>query len=871
MVTKTGTPGSNGSNGATPTAGGDGGDASFTDSGVIGLDSLTYFVLGGDGGLGGNGTPGDGADGGNGGNASITLNGNIANAPATSSLTVDMTANGGDGGMGGGAPIGFTAGPQGNGGNADVNINGNILQPNKTMSTVSLDAIAIGGLGSVDGDATATLNGNVVQVSKANTVTLVASATTDDPSDSTLDDGNANFGTKSATLSGNIVQGPITTVTLRADAMYSNASAALTGNIVQDSATSGTVTLEATGQHLDIENNNITVGKNQGLNLTVNQLDPDYDTIINSNTFTGAGTGNTFVFTDNGIIGTNTPTTGPTPDTIVIDLSQNSFTFDGKTNKLKNFNNVTVAGNNDPTIIGDNNANILVGGGGDDTFEGLGGNDTINGGGGANTAVYRGAYAQYNLSFVHTGNLPGTVADTTAGRDGTDTLTNIQYLQFSDGTYNVTTGVFTPNATVNHAPTGANNTVTTLEDHPYIFATSDFGFSDPNDNPPNALLAVEITTLPTAGSLTDNGVAVTAGQFVSATDISGGLLQFTPAPNANGADYADFTFQVEDNGGTAGGGVNTDPNPKTMTVNVTSVNDAPVGTSNTVTTLEDTAYVFHAADFGFTDPNDNPPNQLMAVEITTLPNHGILTDNGVAVMAGQSVSVADINNGLLQFAPAANANGAAYANFTFQVEDNGGTANGGVNTDPTPKTMTVNVTSVNDAPAGTDKTVTTLEDTAYTFAAADFGFTDPNDNPANNFLAVEITTLPAAGTLTDNGVAVTAGQFVSVADINAGKLVFTPAADANGAAYANFTFQVEDDGGTANGGQNTDQSPNTMTLNVTLVGERCAGGHQQHRHHPGRHGPIPSRRPISASPIRTTARPTICWRWRSPHCRRWAR
>jgi len=49
MVTKTGTPGSNGSNGATPTAGGDGGDASFTDSGVIGLDSLTYFVLGGDG------------------------------------------------------------------------------------------------------------------------------------------------------------------------------------------------------------------------------------------------------------------------------------------------------------------------------------------------------------------------------------------------------------------------------------------------------------------------------------------------------------------------------------------------------------------------------------------------------------------------------------------------------------------------------------------------------------------------------------------------------------------------------------------------------------------------------------------------------
>ena len=41
---------------------------------------------------------------------------------------------------------------------------------------------------------------------------------------------------------------------------------------------------------------------------------------------------------------------------------------------------------------------------------------------------------------------------------------------------------------------------------------------------------------------------------------------------------------------------------------------------------------------------------------------------------------------------------------------------------------------------------------------------------------------------------------MSVADISAGKLKFTPAANANGAGYASFTFQVQDDGGTANGG-----------------------------------------------------------------------
>src|SRR5207253_574642 len=102
----------------------------------------------------------------------------------------------------------------------------------------------------------------------------------------------------------------------------------------------------------------------------------------------------------------------------------------------------------------------------------------------------------------------------------------------------------------------------------------------------------------------------------------------------------------------------------------------------------------------------------------------------------------------------------------FQVQDDGGTTNTGIDLDPNPKTMTVNVTSVNDAPSGANKTVTTLEDTPYKFQVSDFGFSDPNDSPANNFLAVKLTTLPGAGTLTDNGSAVTLGQFVPVSDIS---------------------------------------------------------------------------------------------------------
>jgi len=373
------------------------------------------------------------------------------------------------------------------------------------------------------------------------------------------------------------------------------------------------------------------------------------------------------------------------------------------------------------------------------------------------------------------------------------------------------------------APTGTSNTITTLENAAYTFAVADFGFSDPNDSPVNTLAAVKITTLPVTGSLKDNGVAVTVGQFIPVADITAGKLVFTPGAYANGTNYASFTFQVQDNGSTSNGGVNLDPSAKAMTINVTPVASAPTGTSTTVTTLESTAYTFAVADFGFSDPNDSAANTLSAVKIATLPAAGSLTDNGVAVTLGQFIPVADITGGKLVFTPAAYANGAGYASFTFQDQDNGSTTNGGVNLDPVAQTMAINVTAVASAPTGTSNTITTLESTAYTFAAADFGFSDPNDTPANTLAAVKITTLPAAGSLKDNGVAVTVGQVISVADITGGKLIFTPAAYANGTSYASFTFQVQDNGSTSNGGVNLDPSAKTMTINVTPVASAPTG------------------------------------------------
>ncbi|PYZ99399.1 hypothetical protein A6K26_009485, partial [Gammaproteobacteria bacterium 2W06] len=132
-------------------------------------------------------------------------------------------------------------------------------------------------------------------------------------------------------------------------------------------------------------------------------------------------------------------------------------------------------------------------------------------------------------------------------------------------------------------------------------------------------------------------------------------------------------------------------------------------------------------------------------------------------------------------------------------------------------TASITVTPVNDAPSGTDKTVTVDEDATYTLKASNFGFSDPKDGDA--FDSVVITTLPSNGSLELDGSVVSSGDSITVAAISSGDLTFTPAADANGSGYASFDFQVVDDGGTGNGGVDTDQSANTLTVDVTAVND----------------------------------------------------
>ncbi len=120
--------------------------------------------------------------------------------------------------------------------------------------------------------------------------------------------------------------------------------------------------------------------------------------------------------------------------------------------------------------------------------------------------------------------------------------------------------------------------------------------------------------------------------------------------------------------------------------------------------------------------------------------------------------------------------------------------------DGTKQDIVITLSGVNDAPATVSNSYDLgINESTYTFTQSQFSFTDAAGE-SNAFKSVILTTLPGSGSLTLNGVAVTAGQEVSVAQIQSGLLKYTVDSSR---ADSSFTFQVRADGGTANGGKDT--------------------------------------------------------------------
>ena len=212
-----------------------------------------------------------------------------------------------------------------------------------------------------------------------------------------------------------------------------------------------------------------------------------------------------------------------------------------------------------------------------------------------------------------------------------------------------------------------------------------------------------MTTLPAAGSLKLSGVDVTVGQVVTAANITSGLLTYAPAGNANGTGYASYTFQVQDGGGTANGGIDLDASPNTHSFNVTALNDAPVNSVPPAqSTLPNTVKVFSTGNGNLISISDVDAAGA-TVQVQLVSTNGATTLSGTAGLAfsvGDGTAdatmtftgtVAAVNTALsgLSFNPTPAFTGAA--SLQILTADQGNTGTGGTLTDN--DTVAITVTS----------------------------------------------------------------------------------------------------------------------------------------------------------------------------------
>ncbi len=318
---------------------------------------------------------------------------------------------------------------------------------------------------------------------------------------------------------------------------------------------------------------------------------------------------------------------------------------------------------------------------------------------------------------------------------------------------------------VNDPPVAADDTYTTDEDTVLSVAVAGGLLVNDSDLDADPLSAALVT-------------GVTHGVLALNAD---GSFDYTPAAGYNGSDT--FTYTA------------CDPAPlcdtATVTITVIPVNDAPsfsAGADDTV--LEDAGPQTVAGwATGISAGPADEAGQVLGFSVTT--------DNDSLFSVLPAIDPA---TGDLTYTPAAEANGTA--TLTIALIDDGGTANGGLDTSPD-QFAVITVIPVNDAPsfsAGADDTV--LEDAGpQTVAGWATGISAGPADEAGQVLGFSVTT--------DND---SLFSVLPAIDPATGDLTYTPAAEANGTAT--LTIALIDDGGTANGGLDT--SPDQFAV-ITVI------------------------------------------------------
>ena len=139
--------------------------------------------------------------------------------------------------------------------------------------------------------------------------------------------------------------------------------------------------------------------------------------------------------------------------------------------------NTLSGGTGNDTLVGTSGNDILAGGDGSDSIRGQGGADTIDGGAGEDTAYFNGSRAGYTISRTATGY---TITDTNPGNgdDGTDTISNVENIAFSDATIDLSAPLITSGTFSGTTAERADSNDAAESATPFGALTGDIAFAD---------------------------------------------------------------------------------------------------------------------------------------------------------------------------------------------------------------------------------------------------------------------------------------------------------------------------------------------------------------------------------------------------------
>jgi hypothetical protein len=362
------------------------------------------------------------------------------------------------------------------------------------------------------------------------------------------------------------------------------------------------------------------------------------------------------------------------------------------------------------------------------------------------------------IQFTPVANASGTASITITIQDEGDTL---------NGGINTTALTFNVNvAAVNDAPISNSESISSPEDTDLIITLSG---TDVENSP----LTYTITSLPINGALyqvtNQNNIGTVITNSNTIVSNPNKKVLFRPSPNENGLNYGDFNFKTNDSF--------VDGNTAQVTINISSVNDIPICTSQNINTLEDT-------DLIITLSGVDSEGDAMTAKITSLPTNGVLyqTNDGVT----KTNPILSINTTVTNsekkviFEPLPDESGLNYDNFYFSLSDGIG--------DGVPSLVMINVTAVNDRPIADAQSVSTDEDTSIAIIL------NGSDAEGSN-LIYRITALPSSGLLYQSTNGVLLGTQITTVPINVSTsniVIYKPALNQNGSGIGNFQFKSYD-------------------------------------------------------------------------------